>query len=78
MIGTLPFHKEPTFVVNNCSLKPDLVVYSNERTVVIDAQIENDQFLLSTAHANKVSKYEVLSDQLASLRLGGYICSTQH
>lgn len=69
-------HKEPTFTVGSNTLKPDLVVYSSERTVVLDVQIINDQFSLSTSHENKVKKYEVLHDQLANLRPGGLVCSS--
>lgn len=65
-------HKEPIFKVNNTKLKPDLVIYNPERTVLLDVQIVNDQFPLSTAHQNKVRKYECLREQLQNLRPGGY------
>lgn len=64
-------HTEPTFIVNRVKLKPDLVIYSEERVIVIDVQIVNDQYSLLKAHNNKVEKYECLRPQLQGLRPGG-------
>lgn len=69
-------HKEPVFKINNSTLKPDLVIHNNDRTVLVDVQVINDHFLLSTAPQNKVNKYEVLRNELAGLRPGGYHGST--
>lgn len=69
-------HKEPTFTVNNKKLKPDLVINSVDRVVLVDIECINDQFSLELAHANKVEKYRCLQDQIQGLRPGGFQCST--
>lgn len=52
-------------------MKPDLVVCTQDRVVVIDVQVINDQFPLETAHNKKISKYQPLESQLAGLRPKG-------
>lgn len=46
-------HTEPQFVVAERKLIPDLVIYSQDRVVVVDAQIVSEQFPLETAHVKK-------------------------
>lgn len=58
----LTVHREPQFRVGDEKLKPDLVVYSQDRVVVVDVQVVNDQFPLETAHLNKIKKYRPLHD----------------
>lgn len=69
-------HHEPKFKVVNSTLKPDLVLYTQDRVHVLDIQVVNDQFSLQTAHINKRSKYECLRSQLEGLRPGGFRCDT--
>lgn len=64
-------HREPCFNTSGGVLKPDLVLYSPDRTIVVDVQVITDQFPLSQAHQNKRSKYSILEDQLKDLRPGG-------
>lgn len=59
------------FKVNNVKLKPDIIAYSQEHVVVIDAHVINDQFSLENVHAKKSNKYTSLTDQLGPLRPGG-------
>lgn len=63
-------HKELQFRVGESTLKPDLVVYNQDR-VVVDVQIVNDQFPLEPAYCNKIKKYLPFNDQLAGLQPGG-------
>lgn len=68
-------HKEPQFKVGDRKLIPDIVIYSQDRVVLVDAQVINEQFPLKSAYVNKINKYLALGDQLAGLRPGGFQCS---
>lgn len=54
-----PNFKDPTGTL----LKPD-IAYSTDHSVLIDAQVINNQYPLDIAHENKVSKYSCLRGQL--------------
>lgn len=54
-------------------LKPDLVIYEERRVAVIDIQIINDQYILNTAHENKIAKYRPLLSQLVGLRAEAHL-----
>lgn len=46
-------HYEPIFeTIDNCKLKPDLVIYEESCVSVVDIQVINAQFALNMAHAN--------------------------
>lgn len=60
-------HKEYHFTEGNKTLKPDIVIYNEERVVVVNVQVVNDQMSLEDAHRTKVGKYEVLNNQLRGL-----------
>lgn len=47
-------HKESQFQVGDDILKPDLVIYSQHRVVVVDVQVVNDQYPPEIAHQKKV------------------------
>lgn len=50
-------HKEPIFRAPDAKkLKPDLVAYGIDHSLVIDAQVINDQLFLTTAYENKINK----------------------
>lgn len=58
-------YNETIFVeLTSRRLKPDIVAYGIDHTLVINAQVINDQFYLKIAHDDKVIKYEVLHLQL--------------
>ncbi|KAG8177076.1 hypothetical protein JTE90_015728 [Oedothorax gibbosus] len=61
-------HSEPMFETSKGTLKPGLVIYSEDEVTVCDIQVVNDQFPLITAHRNKYEKYEPLVEKLANLR----------
>ncbi|GBO45525.1 Retrovirus-related Pol polyprotein from type-2 retrotransposable element R2DM [Araneus ventricosus] len=63
-------HEEPHFQTETAGLlKPDLVIYTADRVVVVDVQIINDQYPLGLAHMNKIEKYkEHLRPLLEGLR----------
>ncbi|KAF8774012.1 Retrovirus-related Pol polyprotein type-2 like protein [Argiope bruennichi] len=50
-------HVEPQFQTSLGVQKPDLVVYTPERVLVLDVQVINDQYPLELAHDTKVQKY---------------------
>lgn len=64
-------HKEKQFIINNSTLKPDLILYSDDRIDSLVVQIINDKFSPRQAHVTKKEKCEVLKDQLDGLRPGG-------
>ncbi|GBL74729.1 Retrovirus-related Pol polyprotein from type-2 retrotransposable element R2DM [Araneus ventricosus] len=50
-------HEEPHFQTETAGrLKPDLVIYTADRVVVVDVQVINDQYPLGLAHINKIEK----------------------
>lgn len=53
-------------------MKPDLIVYNQDRVYSVGVQIITDQFSLNDAHRNKASKYKVLRHHLEHLRPGGF------
>lgn len=56
-------HKEPQFVVADRKMIKDLVFYSQDRVVLVaKTKVISEQFILETAHENKVNKYLVLGD----------------
>lgn len=56
------------------ALKPDIVAFREDKIVVVDVQVINDQFNLEEAHFNKVSKYDApLRDILAPQRSGNIV-----
>lgn len=57
-------------------MKPDMVIYNNDRVAAVDMHIINDQYDLELAHRNKISKYVCLAGQLGDLRPRGFQCST--
>ncbi|GBM11033.1 Retrovirus-related Pol polyprotein from type-2 retrotransposable element R2DM [Araneus ventricosus] len=63
-------HEEPHFQTETAGLlKPDLVIYTADRVVVVDVQVINDQYPLGLAHINKIEKYkEHLRPLLEGLR----------
>lgn len=69
-------HREKVFTVSGRKLKPDLVLYTNDRVHSLDVQIINDQFPLQEAHLTKKRKYKDLEQQLGGLRSGGFRCDT--
>lgn len=70
-------NKEPIFrMPDGRKLNPDLVTYATDHSLVIDAQIINDQFPLKVAHEAKIDKYEVLRPQLQPLRPNGVFFTT--
>ncbi|KAF8789432.1 Retrovirus-related Pol polyprotein type-2 like protein [Argiope bruennichi] len=50
-------HEEPHFQTSLGVQKPDLVVYTPERVLVLDVQGINEQYPLELAHDTKVQKY---------------------
>jgi hypothetical protein len=65
-------HVEEVFTTPEGKLRPDLVLYSPEKVVVVDVQVINDQFPLRTAHHNKIVKYkDPLTPLLTGLRPAG-------
>ncbi|KAF8789487.1 Retrovirus-related Pol polyprotein type-2 like protein [Argiope bruennichi] len=50
-------HEEPHFQTSLGVQKPDLVVYTPERVLVLDVQVINDQYPLELAHDTQVQKY---------------------
>lgn len=69
-------HLEPSFKINEATLKPDIVAYSPDKVFVIDAQVINDQYNLDEAHENKINKCLPLVPQLDRLRSGGCMVSS--
>lgn len=73
-------HKEPVHEVEAGVFKPDLVTYSPEQVIVIDAQVVNDQLHLDKVHRTKALKYEsALRASLQPLRPRGVLftsCTT--
>lgn len=68
--------KEKMFTINGKQLKPDLILYTNDRVQSVDVEIINDQFPLQEAHLTKRDKYRELGQQLGGLRPGGFRCDT--
>ena len=67
-------HKEPRFNTSSGLYKPGIVVYSQNRIIVIDVQVVNDQNSLSHAHELKSNKYKIpLTPLLAGLRPAGVL-----
>ncbi len=65
-------HVEEKFQTPSGNLKPDLGLYREDRVVVVDTQVINDQFPLQLAHKNKVDKYDApLRPLLFGLRAKG-------
>ncbi|GBO32976.1 Retrovirus-related Pol polyprotein from type-2 retrotransposable element R2DM [Araneus ventricosus] len=62
--------EEPHFQTETAGLlKPDLVIYTADRVVVVNVQVINDQYPLGLAHINKIEKYkEHLRPLLEGLR----------
>ena len=60
--------REKEFLVNGSTLKPDLVAFSPTASILVDAQVINDQFSLEAAHENKIKKYEPLRPLISPLR----------
>lgn len=56
--------KEKTFTTTNGKLKPDIVAFSPDMTLVIDTQIVNDHFPLKVANQNNIEKYLPLKNSL--------------
>ncbi|KAG8174079.1 hypothetical protein JTE90_005171 [Oedothorax gibbosus] len=53
-------HVEPEFSLPAGKLKPDLVLYREDKAIIVDAQIINDQYPLEKANQNKIEKYTPL------------------
>lgn len=70
-------HKEPVHEVAAGVFKPDLVAYSPQQVIVIDAQVVNDQLHLDQVHRTKALKYEsALRASLQPLRPRGVLFTT--
>ncbi|KAG8177071.1 hypothetical protein JTE90_015723 [Oedothorax gibbosus] len=53
-------HMEPEFSLPVGKLKPDLVLYKDDRAIVVDAQVINNQYPLEKASQEKIKKYTPL------------------
>lgn len=70
-------NEEPIFrMTDGRKLKPDIVAYNNDHSMIIDSQIINNQFPLTEAHRAKVEKYNVLIPQLQPLRPSGTLVTS--
>lgn len=56
--------EEPTFNTTEGIRKPDLIAKREDKAIVIDAQIVNENIDLTQAHKNKVEYYQSLKDAI--------------
>jgi len=56
---------EPRITTADSWCKPDLVVWNNERAVVLDVAVCSDQADPNTDHHNKVRKYAITNPEVA-------------